>query len=211
MPTPDSTDLRHQLAAIGARFYQRGWMLGTAGNLSARLPDGTFWVTASGVDKGQMTSTDFLRMTVAGEVVEAPAGRRPSAETSLHQSIYGWSDTHHACLHVHALAANLLTRMYPGDIPLPPIEMLKGLGVWDEEPRVVAPTFTNHAHVPDIGAAVSARFADNPPQVPLFVIRDHGITVWGQDLREAANRVECAAYILDYAVQSHQLGTVWWG
>lgn len=212
MPDHTSTleDPRQALADLGRGFYQRGWMLGTAGNLSARLPDGTLWVTASGVDKGALTVQDFVRVTVAGETIEAPPGKRPSAETCLHQAVYGWDDAQRACLHVHTVAANLVTRIWPGDVPLPPIEMIKGLGVWDEEPRLSAQVFANPAHVPAIGQAVADRFANDPPEVPMYLVRDHGITVWGRTLREAANRVECAVYVLDYAVQAVQAGHVWW-
>jgi methylthioribulose-1-phosphate dehydratase len=202
-------DPRDALIEVGRRFYARGWMLGTAGNLSARLPDGTFWVTASGVDKGAMTRDHFLRTDLGGQVLEAPPGARPSAETSLHQAIYGWSPAAGACLHVHTPGTNLATRLWPGDVPLPPIEMVKGLGIWVEHPRVSAPVFANVLHVPDIGRAVAERFAEEPPAVPLFLIRDHGLTVWGADVREAANRVECAAYILDIAVEAHRLGIAW--
>jgi methylthioribulose-1-phosphate dehydratase len=204
-------DLRRQLAEIGRRFHRPGWMQGTAGNLSARAADGTMWVTASGVDKGDLGDHDFLRMTVAGDVIEAPAGRRPSAETSLHQAIYAWDDTQRACLHVHTVAANLATRLWDGpDLVLPPIEMLKGLGVWEQAPRVTAPVFENPLHVPAIAAAVTARFATDPPSVPVFLIRDHGITVWGRTIAEARDRVECVAYLLDYAVEAQRSGAIWW-
>ena len=183
--------------------------MGTAGNLSARLADGTFWVTASGVDKGRMTVDDFLRTNLAGDVLEAPVGARPSAETSLHQAIYGWSSEAGACLHVHTPAANLATRLWDGDVPLPPIEMLKGLGLLEEEPRISAPVFPNRIRVPDIGRDVQTRFRQEQPQVPFFLIRDHGLTVWGKDVREAANRVECVAYILDIAVEGRRLGISW--
>jgi methylthioribulose-1-phosphate dehydratase len=203
------TDPRDALAQIGRGFYERGWMLGTAGNLSARLPDGTFWVTASGVPKGRLAREHFVRVTVAGELVEAPPGARPSAETSLHQAIYGWDPSQGACLHVHTVGANLATRLHDGDVPLPPIEMVKGLGVWDESPRVSVPVFANPVDVPAIGRAVRARFATDPPAVPLFLIRDHGVTVWGRTLDEAANRVEIAAYLFDILVEGAKLGVRW--
>ncbi len=209
-PSLDAEDPRDALAALGRRFYGRGWMLGTAGNLSARVADGTLWVTASGVDKGALTVGDFVRVTVEGQTVEAPPGKRPSAETCLHQAVYGWDDTQRACLHVHTIAANLLTRIWPGDLPLPPIEMVKGLGVWDEDPRLVAQGYENPAHVPAIGEAVAARLPVDPPDVPVYLVRDHGITVWGTTLREAANRVECATYLFDYMLQAVQADAVWW-
>ena len=47
-------DPRDQLSEIASYFYRRGWMLGTAGNLSVRNPDGTIWITASGQNKGEL-------------------------------------------------------------------------------------------------------------------------------------------------------------
>jgi methylthioribulose-1-phosphate dehydratase len=41
-------------------FYQLGWMLGTAGNLSAKVDDHSFWITASGKSKGKLTEEDFV-------------------------------------------------------------------------------------------------------------------------------------------------------
>lgn len=203
------TDLRDALAAHGRDFYQRGWMLGTAGNLSARLPDGSVWVTASGAPKGRLTRDHFVLMAVDGTVIHAPPGARPSAETSLHQAIYTWDPAQQACLHVHTVSANLASRLADGDLPLPPIEMLKGLGVWEHEPSLRAPVFDNLLDVPAIGRAVSARFAHDPPDVPFFLIRDHGITVWGESLDQAAHRVEIVAFVLDVLVGGAQIGIEW--
>jgi methylthioribulose-1-phosphate dehydratase len=63
--------------------------MGTAGNLSLRLSDGSFRITASGKPKGRLALADFLRIGSAGEILER--GRpddRPSAEASLHETIY---------------------------------------------------------------------------------------------------------------------------
>lgn len=203
-------DVRSELAALGRQFHQRGWMLGTAGNLSCRQADGTLWVTASGVDKGALTIDDFVRVELDGRLVEAPDGKRASAETCLHQSVYSWSDTVGACLHVHTVASNLVSRLWKDRIPLPPIEMIKGLGIWDEMPAVHAEVFDNPANVPLIGEAVTEQFHIMDPEVPFYVVRDHGITVWGNTLREATNRLECTVYILDYVLAAVQANHIWW-
>ena len=41
--------LRANLITTAALFYERGWMWGTAANLSARSDDG-IWITARGVN-----------------------------------------------------------------------------------------------------------------------------------------------------------------
>ncbi|HEY0780926.1 MAG TPA: methylthioribulose 1-phosphate dehydratase, partial [Thermoanaerobaculia bacterium] len=176
-PPDDPRDL---LAATARDLYGRGWMAGTAGNLSHRLPDGSFWITASGKAKGNLGRRDFLRIAPDGEVVER--GRpddRPSAETSLHTALYELYPQARACYHVHTIAANLASRLTDGDfLPLPPIEMIKGLGVWDENPRVGIAVVPNHADVPRVADEVVARFLSAPPRLPGFLIRDHGLTVW---------------------------------
>lgn len=197
---PSEPDPREALAAAARLFYSRGWMMGTAGNLSLRLEDGTFWITASGKLKGRLEPEDFLRVAPGGEVLER--GRptdRPSAETSLHDAIYGLFPEARACFHVHSIPANVAARLARGeDLKLPPLEMIKGLGVWDEEPDVSLAVFPNHAHVPRIAEEVEARFQVEPPRLPGFLIRDHGLTAWGRDADATLNHVELFEYVFGF-------------
>jgi methylthioribulose-1-phosphate dehydratase len=212
-PAGDSAaDPRPQLAAAARDLYARGWMSGTAGNLSQRLADGSFWITASGKSKGDLGPLDFLRLGPAGEVLER--GRdadRPSAESSLHAAVYRRFAAAAACFHVHTVAANLVTRLATAgaDLPLPPIEMLKGLGVWDERPEVALAVFPNHANVLTIAAEVETRFAAAPPRLPGFLIRDHGLTVWGDTPRAAQNHLELFDFIFQCMTGARAAGLAW--
>ncbi len=204
----DPSDSREVLAAAARLFYDRGWMMGTAGNLSLRLADGTFWITASGKAKGRLTEVDFLRIAPGGEVLER--GRpddRPSAETSLHDAIYRLFPDAGACFHVHTIPGNVAARLVTGDdLRLPPLEMLKGLGVWDQDPDVSLAIFPNHLHVPRIAEEVVARFAAAPPRVPGFLIRDHGLTAWGRDADAALHHVELLEHIFGYMAAARAAG-----
>jgi len=202
-----SGDLRSDLIAAAKHFYDRGWMLGTAGNLSARLPDGSFWITASGRPKGQLTASDFIRMNLDGVIVEQPvADSRPSAETSIHLAVYNCFPDAKACYHVHSIEANLVSRLTAGDsVSLPAIEMLKGLGVWEENPQVAIPVFANYLEVPKIAKEISEYFAISAPSVPALLIRDHGITVWANSPASAYNYVEIVEYIFRYTIAASQL------
>ena len=191
-------DPRNLLADVARLFYERGWMAGTAGNLSLRRPDGSFWITASGKIKG--SREDFLRLAPGGEVLER--GRpeaRPSAETSLHDAIYRLVPEARACFHIHSIAGNVAARLVDGDsLRLPPLEMIKGFGIWEEEPMVPLAIFPNHLHVPRIAEELAARFATEPPRVPGFLIRDHGLTAWGRDADAALNHVELFEYLFGF-------------
>ncbi len=200
-------DLRTDLIAAAKHFYDRGWMVGTAGNLSARLPDGSFWITASGRAKGQLTPSDFIRMNLDGGIVEQPvADSRPSAETSIHLAVYNCFPEAKACYHVHSIEANLVSRLVAGDsVSLPAIEMLKGLGVWEENPQVSIPLFPNYLEVPKIAQEICQFFINSSPSVPALLIRDHGITVWADSTAAAYNYVEIVEYIFRYTIAANQL------
>jgi methylthioribulose-1-phosphate dehydratase len=202
------SDPRRRLAATARRLYRRGWMEGTAGNLSARLDDGSLWVSASGKDKGRLRARDFLRVAPGGEVLErGDSADRPSAETAIHRAVYRLFPEARACCHVHTIASNLAARFAEGDeLPLPPLEMLKGLGVWEEEPQVAVAVFPNHAHVPAIAADVEARFTAAPPRLPGFLVRDHGLTVWARDLDAAVHHVELFEFLFGYLTAARACG-----
>lgn len=194
------TDPREELAAAARHFYGRGWMVGTAGNLSARAADGTVWITASGRAKGRLTPADFVRVDLQGRVLE-PAGARPSAETAIHLAIYERFEAA-ACYHVHSIPANLVSRFTAEPaLALPPLEMLKGLGVMGEEPRVAIPVLSNHADVSRIASDLRAL---PPPQVPAFLIRDHGLTTWAASAEAAFHHVELFEYIFAYMVEARR-------
>lgn len=197
-----SVDLRTDLIVAAKHFYDRGWMVGTAGNLSARLEDGSFWITASGRQKGKLTETDFIRINLDGAILEQPhPDSRPSAETSIHLAVYNSFPEAQACYHVHSVEANLVSRLAAGDaVSLPAIEMLKGLGVWEENPQVSMPLFANYLSVPKIAQEICEVFTLSPPKVPALLIRDHGVTVWANSPAAAYNYIEIVEYIFRYMV-----------
>jgi methylthioribulose-1-phosphate dehydratase len=207
--TLDTLNPRTALAEMARDFHGRGWMAGTAGNLSARDPHqaSSFWITVSGLAKGRLDSDDFLRIDLAEDrVVERfNDAAKPSAETSIHRVIYQLFPQVQACLHVHSVAACLATARCAADrseLPLPALEMLKGLGIWEQRPAVALPLFPNHLNVPAIAAEIRQHFTAKPPVLPAFMILGHGITVWGNSLQEAYNRIEIVEFLMSYLARS---------
>ncbi|MGB7442640.1 MAG: methylthioribulose 1-phosphate dehydratase [Coleofasciculaceae cyanobacterium] len=203
-----NTDTRLSLINAASKFYQQGWMAGTAGNLSAKTGDGSFWITASGRQKGQLSIEDFIRIASDGTVLEKPNPKlRPSAEISIHQVIYSLFPDAQACYHVHSIEANLVSRFTEGSsLSLPPLEMLKGIGMWEENPQVAIPVFANHLEVSRIASEIHDRFKAEPPTVNVLLIRDHGVTVWATSAEAAQNYVEIAEYIFRYMVAAYTVG-----
>lgn len=185
-------------------------MVGTAGNLSARLPDRSFWITASGKNKGALTTSDFIRVGADGAVLEAATlNTKPSAETSIHQTLYDLFPEAQACYHVHSIEANLAAQLTDqDDLPLPPLEMLKGFRIEQEQAQVSVSIVPNYDAVNQIAAEVRSRFTKMPPTLPVLLIRHHGATVWAPSLTAAHNYVELSEYIFRYIVAAHQLSLI---
>ncbi|WP_414040901.1 methylthioribulose 1-phosphate dehydratase [Acidithiobacillus sp. M4-SHS-6] len=201
-----SEDLRQDLANSARSFHARGWMLGTAGNLSARRAEDSFWITASGRPKDLLTPDDFVSVNLQGEVLAAPAGRKASAETAIHRVIYRHIPEARVVFHGHSIEANLCGHLARnGQLRLPPLEMLKGLGVPDAEPEVDLPVFANHQDVARIAGDMDAAFAQSLPRVPGVLIHQHGVTVWGRDLLSARHHLELLEYCFRYLVQAKAL------
>lgn len=200
------TDLRDDLISAAKYFHDRGWMWGTAGNLSVRNGnDESYWVTASGKSKGELTQDDFIKMQMNGTWEATQPGNKPSAETSIHHAIYSLFPDAQACYHVHSVEANLVSNFTSDDaIALPPLEMIKGLGIWDENPTCKLPLFSNHFSVPKIAEDIKHRFTKTPPKIPALLIRNHGITVWANSTQGARNLVEVMEYIFRYMVMAKQ-------
>jgi methylthioribulose-1-phosphate dehydratase len=146
-------------------------------------------------DKGEFYSTS----------TESNSKKRPSAETSIHAAIYNLFPDARVCYHVHSIENNLVSRFTKSNLPLPPLEMLKGLGVWEENPRCFMPIFANHLEVPRIADDIYTRFKDTKPQIPALLIRDHGVTVWANSLESANNYLELVEYIFRYMVASQKV------
>jgi methylthioribulose-1-phosphate dehydratase len=205
--TLDDLSPRAALTEIARDFHARGWMSGTAGNLSAREDDNHFWITASGKPKGRLNEDDFLLVRVKdGAVIEKRvAADKPSAETAIHRVIYAQFPDARACLHGHSVATCLAadrTKKGAKALRLPAIEMLKGFDIWQQNPKVDLPLFENHLDVAKIAKEIEARFKKAKPAVTALMIRAHGPTVWGAGLQQAYNRFEILDFLLRYAISS---------
>ena len=197
---------RTALVEVARDFHQRGWMSGTAGNLSVRADAEHFWITASGVPKGQLEEGDFLLVRIQdGEVVERAApGNKPSAETAIHRTIYSLFPDAQACLHGHSVDGCLVSgraKRAAKALRLPAIEMLKGFDIWQQNPKVDLPLFENHLDVARIAKEIEARFRKTKPPLSALMIRAHGATVWGAGPQEAYNRFECLEFLFSYAAR----------
>lgn len=200
-------ELKQQLAEAGRNFYQRGWVLGTSGNFSAvaeRAPL-RLVITASGHDKGQLTSAQFVEVDAHGAVVGGQG--KPSDETQLHLTLVRERGAQ-AVLHTHSVWGTLLSDAYaePRGLAITGWEMLKGLsGVRTHEHREWLPILANSQDMTALAAELSQVLRDQPA-AHAFLLRGHGLYTWGQTLAEARRHVEILEFLLELTGRKHFAG-----
>jgi methylthioribose-1-phosphate isomerase len=187
------TAVGQQIADIARSLYSRGWMPGTAGNISVRTGE-TAAITGSGLSKGELTADDMVTVTVA-DSQPVSGGRRPSAETAIHTAIYRATNAD-AVVHVHAPHATAHTVGASQAVTFSGYELIKGLGTTE---TISIPVFTNHSDVARIGDDIEQHLIEHPEAPPILFIAGHGITAWGAGLAQARDRVECLEAMCELA------------
>jgi methylthioribose-1-phosphate isomerase len=192
-PDEANTLVAQQIANIARSLYARGWMPGTAGNISVRT-GGTAVITGSGLSKGELTSGDMVTVSVA-DSRPVSGSRRPSAETAIHTAIYRATNAG-AVVHVHSPHATGQSVGASHTLRFSGYELIKGL---DATETIDVPVLTNHSDVSRIGADIEQYLAEHPDAPPVLFIAGHGITAWGADLAQARDRVECLEAMCELA------------
>ena len=114
--------LREQICDICHKMWQLGWVAAKDGNISAKLEDGSFMATPTGISKSFITPEKLVRIDREGNVLEALEGYRPSSEIKMHLRCYEERADVGAVLHAHPPAA---TGYAVANIPLDEYSMIE--------------------------------------------------------------------------------------
>ncbi|WP_241489428.1 class II aldolase/adducin family protein [Leucobacter celer] len=108
--TRDRDRLVRELIEVGRDAVDRGLVLASAGNLSARISDDTFVVTGSGTWLDRLTPDDFAVLSLADDETGSPAEgtTAPSSEWKLHHRAYRARPDAECVLHLHPRTAVVL-------------------------------------------------------------------------------------------------------
>jgi len=99
------TEIRQAVLSVAKEMITCGLVEGTAGNVSARLPDGNVILTPSSLDYKTMTLEDLVVTDIDGKVLEGH--RTPTTEKSLHLACLKKHQDIGAVMHCHAMFATM--------------------------------------------------------------------------------------------------------
>jgi methylthioribulose-1-phosphate dehydratase len=188
------------LGAVKTLFASRGWMRATSGNFSIRIRENPlqFFISVSGRDKSIKRDDDFIRVNERGVVVgkETKRGLKPSAEVGIHAEIYK-KCAPGVVLHVHSVFNTYISLHSPDPalLCIQGLEMIKGLGLTEDDPVVRIPIVPNATDLAELSQLVGNVVSSETPGI---LIRGHGLYAWGKTLHDAKRNVEAFEFLFEY-------------
>ena len=191
--------IARQFGEIGRDFHARGWALGTSGNFSALVSRQPLMlaITASAVSKSAIGINDIVLVGPRATAIDKRPGR-PSAEALLHVTI-ARTRRAGAVLHTHSIWSTILSDVHAaeGGLTIAGYEMLKGLeGVTTHEHAEWLPILENDQDMKRLAQLVEATL-ERFPSAHAFLLRQHGLYTWGDDLAQARRHVEILEFLLE--------------
>lgn len=174
--------LRRQMSELCGSLFARGFSVGTAGNVSARLHDGIL-MTPTNSTLGNIDPERIAKIDLDGNHI---SGDKPTKEVFLHQAFYETRPEAGAVVHLHstwATALSCLEDTDPNDCipPLTPYVVMR-VGMVKLVPYVIPGDPKSGDLIRELGGKYSA-----------VLLANHGPVVSGKDLFSAV----CAAEELE--------------
>ncbi len=189
-----------QLIAAGHFIDSRGWVPATSGNFSIRLPNGTIAITVSGRHKGRLEIDDIMLIDATAQSLD---GKKPSAETLLHTSLYKHYSDIQSILHPHTLNATLISKVYKTEIILKDYELLKAFnGIDTHETQIVVPIFANDQNIARLAGVVEDYLAKHN-DCYAYIIAGHGLYTWGRSVDETLRYLEALDFLFECELHLH--------
>ena len=179
-------DTRVLLSELAASLFARGFSVGSAGNISVRLPDG-YLMTPTNSSLGRLDPARLSKLDTAFRHV---GGDKPSKEVFMHRAFYQARPEAGAVVHLHSTQATAVSCLPDVDQsnPIPPLTPYFVMRVGRRMPVVPYYRPGDAAMEPAIHAAAR--------QARAVLLANHGPVVSGATLTDtvyAAEELEEAA------------------
>jgi L-fuculose-phosphate aldolase len=188
-------ELREQISDVCHKMWQLGWVASNDGNVSVKLPDGTFLATPTGVSKSFVTPEKIVQIDRNGAIIAAEGDYRPSSEMKMHFRCYEERPDVGAVVHAHPPTA---TGFAVANVPLDEYSMIETVLALGSVP--IAPYGTpSTSEIPDA-------IAPYLPEHDAILLKNHGAVTVGADVYTAYYRMETLEQFAKITLTAHLLG-----
>jgi ribulose-5-phosphate 4-epimerase/fuculose-1-phosphate aldolase len=173
-------ETRALLVELAASLFARGFSVGSAGNISARLDDG-YLITPTNSSLGRLDPARLSRLDADFNHV---GGDKPSKEVFMHRAFYTARDDAGAVVHLHSTQATAVSCLpdVDRDNPIPPLTPYFVMRVGRRMPIITYYRPGDPAMEPAIHAGARDARA--------VLLANHGPVVSGKTLTDAVYAAE---------------------
>lgn len=166
-------DIKKELQQTGRVMFENQLSWGNSGNISARVDERHFMISASGTDLGQLDLDAFALCTIhgTGEVI---GSRKPSKEVPMHRAIYETRPEIGAVLHSSPFYSTLIAS---SDMNLKTNCFIESMYYLERIERVPYA----HPGSEKLGELVR----EKAKKANILILEHHGVLVYDTDLKEA--------------------------
>ena len=180
----NEADIRQLLVEHAASLFARGFSVGSAGNISARLPEGAgggYLITPTNSSLGRLDPARLSRLDAEFRHID---GDKPSKEVFMHRAFYRARAEVGAVVHLHSTQATAVACLPDVDAenPIPPLTPYFVMRVGRRMPIVEYYRPGDPAMEPAIHAAAREARA--------VLLANHGPVVSGRTLTDAVYAAE---------------------
>lgn len=165
-------EIRKAIIKTGLEMAKTNLVIGTWGNISARIDENHFAITPSGMDYSILKPEDIVILDLDGKVIDGT--RKPSIEYSLHGLVYKNREDIKAIVHTHSTFCTAFAMARKG---IPPCA--------DDLVQIVG----GDVKVAEYALPGSGRLAKNTVKALEgrngVLLANHGALAAGRDLKEA--------------------------
>jgi ribulose-5-phosphate 4-epimerase/fuculose-1-phosphate aldolase len=179
-PYQDEASARQELVALALSLFQRGYSVGSAGNISVRVADG-YLMTPTNSSLGRL---DAARLTKLDSGFAHVSGDRPSKEVFMHRAFYTARADAGAVVHLHSTMATAIACLSPtdGSTAMPPLTPYFVMRIGRNLPTV--------PYYRPGDAAMEAAITEAARGAKAVLLANHGPVVSARTLLDAVNAAE---------------------
>jgi methylthioribulose-1-phosphate dehydratase len=190
-------EIQEKLAETIRNYNKNGWSPATSTNYSFKeITSQEINVSRSGIDKAQFLATDFIKVDFSGNPLAEFKDQKPSAETLIHCVLYKMFPQTTVILHSHSIYSVLNSQKYKDEIHFEGYEIQKGFkGQITHLNQISIPILENSQNMLEFSKWMNDKkesFSNH-----CFIIKNHGVYAWGENLFEAKRHLETIEYLLE--------------
>lgn len=192
--SPEAKAIKHEIVRVGKKLWDRGYVDGNGGNISARIGDEYVLCTPTLLSKADLTEDDLCLIDLTGK--QRIGYRAQTSETQLHLEIYRNNPRARAIVHCHPphATAYAIAGVTPPLSYVPEYEVIVG-------PVALAPYETPGSK------AFAQSVLPFIQQHSTILLENHGVVSWADTVTHAEWCVEVLDNYCHTLLIAKQLGT----